>query len=91
MKTAEDIINEIERFSPLEYNKVEAYFHVTENGLNPEEEDEILRRWKNVEQGINLSPEFNSVDEMMAYIDSNLKNEQFNSSQNSSYGNRNTV
>ncbi len=75
MKTAEDVINDIKRLPPDEYSKVEAFFQLTENGFTPEEEEEILRRIDDVNKGINLSPEFNSVDEMFTYIKQELQRE----------------
>jgi hypothetical protein len=75
MKTAEDIINDIKCLPPEEISKVEAYFHTTENGFTPKEEEEILQRIDDVNKGINLSPEFDTVKEMFAYMKQEMQRE----------------
>lgn len=75
MKTAEDIIKDISLLPPEEFSKVEAFFRITENGFTPEEEEEILRRIGDVNKGVNLSPEFDSVEEMFTYMKQEMQRE----------------
>ena len=75
MNTADKIIQEIENLPPDEQQKVIDYcITVEEEELTPEEKAELDRRQAEAERGENLSPVFNSVEEMMSYLRKNVEN-----------------
>ena len=77
VKTAEDIILEIKELPPEEFQKGEEYLLQTQEEweLSPEEEAEVDRRIAEADRGENLSPTFNSVEDMMNHLRNSIKNE----------------
>lgn len=46
---------------------------LTENGLTPQQEEEILQAEKEALMGVNVSPAFDNAKEAIAYLKSNRK------------------